>query len=242
MGLGMKKESKKNSASTNTTNKKALWRLVFISILVALCLFGTAGTVAWMNGWIFLISYIIVLIALTGLVFHSSPELVQERMTAASKAKPWDRFIMPILSTVLPLLAVILAGLDHRFRWTHDFGIATMFIALAVMIGGNALTIWAMRVNRFFSSHVRIQSDRGHYVISNGPYRWVRHPGYTGSIIYNLAAPVLLCSFPALAVGVVFTLLMVVRTSLEDTTLRTELAGYEAYIEKTHWRLLPYIW
>ena len=104
------------------------------------------------------------------------------------------------------------------------------------------LTIWAMRVNRFFSSYVRIQSDRRHYVISDGPYRWVRHPGYTGSIMYNVAAPVLLGSFPALAVGVVFALLMTIRTALEDSTLRTELAGYEEYAAKTHWRLLPFIW
>ena len=95
---------------------------------------------------------------------------------------------------------------------------------------------------RCFSSHVRIQSDLGHYVVSDGPYRRVRHPGYTGSIMFNVAAPVLLGSFPALAVGIVFTLLMVIRTALEDSTLQNELQGYDEYAKKTRWRLLPFIW
>ena len=222
--------------------KKALGRLGFISTLVGLCLFGTAGTVAWLNGWIFMASYVLVLITLTGLVFHPSPELVEERMSAAPKAKAWDRVIVPVLAMVLPLLAVVLAGLDHRFGWTQNWGVTATILAFVVMMGGNALTIWAMRVNRFFSSHVRIQSERGHHVISDGPYHWVRHPGYAGSILYNVAGPVLLGSFPAVVVGLVFALLMGVRTALEDATLRNELEGYEDYVKTTRWRLLPFIW
>jgi protein-S-isoprenylcysteine O-methyltransferase Ste14 len=228
--------------TNHSTAKKALGRLCFITVLVALCLFGTAGTISWINGWIFMIAYVLVLITLTGVVFHSSPELVRERMEASHKAKSWDRVFVPLLAMVLPLLAVILAGLDHRYGWTHDFGTLAIIISLTVMLMGNAITLWAMRENRFFSSHVRIQSDRGHYVITSGPYRWIRHPGYTGSIMFNVAAPVLLGSFPALAVGIFFTLLMATRTVLEDATLRNELPGYDDYTKKTRWRLFPFIW
>ncbi len=228
--------------ANQSTIIKALIRLCFITVIVALSLFGTAGTISWLNGWIFMIAYVLVLITLTGLVFRSSPELVQERMEASHKAKPWDRVFVPVLAIVLPLLSIILAGLDHRYGWTGDLGTFTVVVTLAVMIAGGALTLWAMRVNRFFSSHVRIQSDRGHYVVTNGPYRWVRHPGYTGSILFNVAAPLLLGSFPALAAGIVFTLLMAVRTFLEDKTLRNELPGYGEYAIKTRWRLLPFIW
>ncbi len=228
--------------SNNSTIKKAIARLCFISLMVALCLFGTAGTISWLNGWIFMIAYMLVLITLTGLIFRSSPELVKERMEASHKAKSWDRVIVPVLAIILPLLSVILAGLDHRFGWTDDFGILTVLITLTVMIAGSALTMWAMRVNRFFSSHVRIQSDRGHYVITDGPYRWVRHPGYTGSVMFNLAAPLLLGSFPALGAGILFTLLMAIRTILEDKTLQNELPGYYEYAKKNRWRLLPFIW
>ena len=238
----MNNETEINPKTKGSTTKKAIGRLCFITVLVGLCLFGTAGTIFWINGWVFMIAYVLVLITLTGLVFHSSSELVRERMEASHKAKSWDKVIVPVLAMVLPLLAIILAGFDHRYGWTLDFGTVTILTALAVMLIGNALTIWAMRVNRFFSSHVRIQSDRGHYVVTNGPYQWVRHPGYTGSIIFNLAAPVLLNSFAALAVGFIFALLMAIRTALEDITLRNELSGYDEYTKKTRWRLLPFIW
>lgn len=238
----MENETELELKENNSTTKKAIGRLCFITVIVAICLFGTAGTISWLNGWIFMIAYVLVLITLTGLVFRSSPELVKERMEASHKAKSWDRVIVPVLAIVLPLLSVISAGLDHRFGWTDDLGTMTVFITLAVMITGSAITLWAMRVNRFFSSHVRIQSDRGHYVVTDGPYRWVRHPGYTGSVMFNLAAPLLLGSFPALGAGIIFTLLMAIRTALEDKTLRNELSGYDEYALKTRWRLLPFIW
>lgn len=238
----MKNETELKLKDNHSTTKKAIGRLCFITVIVAICLFGTAGTISWLNGWIFMTAYVLVLVTLTGLIFRSSPELVQERMEASHKAKSWDRAIVPFLAIVLPLLSVILAGLDHRFGWTDDFGTLTVLITLAVMIAGSALTLWAMRVNSFFSSHVRIQSDRGHYVVTDGPYRWVRHPGYTGSIMFNVAAPILLGSFPALAAGIIFTLLMAIRTILEDKTLQNELPGYAEYTTKTRWRLLPFIW
>ena len=153
-----------------------------------------------------------------------------------------DRVIVPVVAIVLPLLSVVLAGLDHRYGWTDDFSMPAIVIALAVMITGGALTMWAMHVNRFFSSHVRIQSDRGHHAVTSGPYRWIRHPGYTGSIMFNVAAPVLLGSFPALGAGIIFALLMAIRTALEDKTLHNELPGYDEYAIKTRWRLLPFIW
>ena len=238
----MEKETDISKKTNNSTAKKALGRLCLITLIVALCLFGTAGTVSWLNGWIFMIAYVLVLITLTGLVFRSSPELVKERMEASHKAKSWDRAIVPVLAIILPLLSVILAGLDHRFGWTDDLGTPAIFTALAVMTAGSALTTWAMRVNRFFSSHVRIQADRGHYVVTGGPYQWIRHPGYTGSIMFNLASPVLLGSFPALGAGIVFVMVMAVRTALEDKTLKNELPGYDEYAVKTRWRLLPFIW
>jgi len=233
---------KENGLDKTQTKRKALIRMIFITIMIALCLFLSAGTIAWWNGWVFLGSYVLVLLTLTGLVFRSSPELVKERMNAAPKAKSWDKVIVPFLAMILPLLAVIVSGLDHRFGWTTSIKLTAMITALIAMLLGNGLTIWAMRVNPFFSSHVRIQSDRGHSVISNGPYRLVRHPGYTGSIIYNLGGPILLGSYPALWIGIAFTILMIIRTALEDTTLRKELAGYSEYAAKVRWRLIPFIW
>jgi len=238
----MNNENSENTVKVSTANRRIFGRLVFFTVLITICLFGSAGTIEWLNGWVFLLSYIFVLLTLTGVVFKSSPELVEERMSAAPKAKSWDKIIVPILALVLPIIEVILAGLDKRFGWTKSITVAAMVVAFFFMIGGNLFTIWAMRVNRFFSSHVRIQSDRGHYVITNGPYRWIRHPGYTGSIIYNVAVAILLGSFPALGVGIAFSLLMAIRTTLEDATLQRELNGYREYSEKVRWKLIPFIW
>ncbi len=222
--------------------KAAFGRMMVITLLVGLCLFGSAGTLAWVGAWIFMGCYVLVLVTLSGLIFRTSPELVAERMNAGANAKSWDRVIVPILAMALPLLEVILAGLDHRFGWTRGIGVGAMTLAVLVMTAGVALTLWAMRVNRFFSSHVRIQAERGHVVITEGPYGFVRHPGYTGSIIFNVAAAILLGSFPALGAGIAFALLMGVRTKLEDNTLQEELAGYAAYASKVRWKLVPFVW
>jgi protein-S-isoprenylcysteine O-methyltransferase Ste14 len=101
---------------------------------------------------------------------------------------------------------------------------------------------WALSSNAFFVATVRIQADRGQTVVSGGPYRYVRHPGYLGSILLHLGVPFLLGSLWALIPGFVAVLVMVVRTALEDRTLRAELSGYEEYAERVRYRLLPGVW
>lgn len=223
-----------------TTN--ALRRLGIVLVVTGACLFGSAGTFAWWNAWAFLAAYLVVVGALTLTLFRNSPELVEERRTAGKKAKGWDQVIVPIAGAVLPLIALILAGLDRRFAWTQSIPAWVSAVAIAVVLAGNAFTFWAMQVNRFFSSHVRIQEDRGHVVISSGPYALVRHPGYSGLLVYNLAVPLLLGSLPALWVGAASCAVFVLRTALEDRTLRRELNGYAEYAQKVRYRLIPWVW
>jgi len=221
---------------------KAMSRLISIVFIAAVSLFGAAGTLRWWNGWLFIISYIILVIILSGSLFFKSPELVRERMQAGKKSKTWDRFIVPLLALVLPISGLVLAGLDKRLGWSRGFSNEISLAALVLMVAASLLTFRAMKANPFFSSHVRIQTDRGQKVISRGPYRYVRHPGYTGAILYNLAVPVLLDSWVALGVGIAFLLLSVLRTILEDRTLHKELDGYEAYAAKVRNRLIPFVW
>ncbi len=223
-------------------HRKATQRLIASSLVAAGCLFGSAGTVRWWNGWVFMAVGLLLVTALTNSLFRQSPELLEERMTAAKKAKPWDRWLVPLLGGILPLACVVVAGLDRRYGWTNTITTLESLMALSVMLGGMALTFWAMQSNPFFSSHVRIQGERGHSVVSRGPYRYVRHPGYSGSILYNLAVPVLLASLVALWVGIAIVLVIVVRTALEDRTLRQELAGYREYTETVRYRLFPGLW
>ena len=231
-----------DSPQSHNIIKRALARLISIVFIAAVSLFGAAGTLRWWNGWLFIISYIILVIILSGSLFSKSPELVKERMQAGKKAKTWDRFIVPLLALVLPISALVLAGLDKRLGWSRGFSNEISLAALVLMIAASMLTFRAMKANPFFSSHVRIQMDRGQKVIRHGPYRYVRHPGYTGAILYNLAIPVLLDSWIAFGVGIAFLFVSVIRTILEDRTLHKELVGYEAYAAKVRYQLIPFIW
>lgn len=226
---------------TGSSTRKAASRLIGFTLTTGACLFVPAGTLRWWNAWAFMAIGLVLVAMLTGIVFRETPGLVEERMTAASKAKGWDKILVPMLVVLLPFSLNILAGLDRRFGWSV-VPLPACLAALCVMLLGIAITFWAMRSNPFFSSHVRIQSDRGHRVISHGPYARVRHPGYTGTILYNLAAPILLGSFVAFWVGVAMAIVFVLRTVLEDRTLREELEGYREYSRQVRYRLVPYVW
>jgi protein-S-isoprenylcysteine O-methyltransferase Ste14 len=170
--------------------------VVFLGVFVASA-FLPAGTFAWCNGWLFVAVISVAVASVSFGIFRASPELAQERRTAAKNAKPWDRAIVPFI-TGLPIVTVVLAGLGRRFGWTSIVPAWTAWPAVAIMAAGSALAHLAMRTNRFFSSYVRIQGDRDHVVVDGGPYAFVRHPGYAGSIAVTLATPILLDSLAGL--------------------------------------------
>ena len=149
---------------------------------------------------------------------------------------------MPLVALVGPFAGLLVAGLDKRFGWSPEIPLGIQIAALALVILGYLLSIWAMVVNRFFSAVVRIQTERGHTVITTGPYSYVRHPGYDGGIVCNLAGAIALSSLWALIPGALVVLLTVVRTALEDRTLQEELVGYKEYAKRVRYRLLPGIW
>lgn len=221
---------------------KVVGRLAAAVVLAGACLFGSAGTFRWWNGWVFLVAYAALAAVMGGALFRRSPDLLEERMTARARAKDWDKVLMPVVAVILPLVSLVLCGLDRRLAWTRSISDLVSVLAFALMVGSTSWTYWAMRSNPFFSSHVRIQTDRGHVVVSDGPYRFVRHPGYAGALVYNLAAPVMLGSLVALGVGVVIVALLVLRTALEDRTLQAELAGYPEYARRVPYRLVPFVW
>jgi len=134
------------------------------------------------------------------------------------------------------------AGLDVRFGWARDPSVAWHLAGAIVLAVGLEVTSWAMLANAYFSTAVRIQSDRGQTVCTTGPYRFVRHPGYVGVILQCISAPILLGSLWALIPGITATVLIVIRTSLEDRTLQAELTGYQDYVRKVRYRLVPGIW
>jgi len=134
------------------------------------------------------------------------------------------------------------AGLDALFHWSAGFSLPVEIAGLALIVFGYVLASYAFVENAYFSGTVRIQEERGHKVVSSGPYGWVRHPGYLGNLIASLGMPLLLDSTWAFIPVVIFGAVFFLRTSLEDRFLQGNLPGYREYAQKVHYRLVPGIW
>ncbi len=210
-------------------------------ILVGVVLFPAAGTMDWPMGWALVGIYLVWVCANALVLIPRSPELIAERLGPKKGAKTWDTAIITMVG-LATIGRLVIAGLDERYGLTVGITLPLQMIALVVAVLGYALGVWAMASNAFFSQIVRIQEERGHTVVTDGPYRFVRHPGYVGVILFELAVPVMLGSLWALAVGGLIALLIVIRTALEDRTLLVELDGYPEYAKKVRYRLVPAVW
>ncbi|NTW44338.1 MAG: isoprenylcysteine carboxylmethyltransferase family protein [Anaerolineaceae bacterium] len=207
---------------------------------VGVALFWSAGRLNWWPAWAAIAIWVVFFIAMD-LFLRFKTELIAERLSPPKGAKTWDRTILSFLR-LLQLARYILAGLDLRFGWTEGFPITVQILAIFLCLLGYALLIWAMISNNFFSQVMRIQSDRGHTVATSGPYRFVRHPAYVGMILFEIAMSILLDSWWSLLAGGVCVLLIVLRTALEDRTLKKELTAYDLYSRQVRFRLIPGVW
>jgi protein-S-isoprenylcysteine O-methyltransferase Ste14 len=227
-----------------TLSPGLLIRLVIMAAVGPAIIMLAAGDVRWTMGWIFsAFSFAFTLFSRL-FIFRRRPDLFRERAESLKKSnvEPWDRILMPILGLVLPLATAVVAGLDHRLQWTRDFPFGLQAAAYGPIIFGAWLALRAAAENAFFSAVVRIQADRGQTVVTTGPYRLVRHPGYAGGILNNAFFPVALGSAWACIPAALLLILTVIRTGLEDRTLMNKLPGYRAYAEKTAKRLVPGVW
>ena len=217
--------------------------LVFF-LLIPLVPLLAAGDWGWRQGWLYAVITIGMSILSRVLIYKKSPGLTKERASyaRAEGVKPWDKKIVPFITLYLPLATLIVAGLNERFGWLPAIPTWVEWAALVVILLGYAFGMWAMLSNPFFSAVVRIQTERGHVTVEAGPYRYIRHPGYSSGIFTWLAIPLLLGSFWALIPAVVACALTVLRTKLEDQTLIEELTGYREYTQRTRYRLLPGVW
>ena len=206
-------------------------------VAAAAALFAAAGTVVIASFWVYLAILAVVMIVSFAVL---DPDLLRERMRPGGKKSPLS---LRIFSLVL-FVHWIVAGLDRgRFHWSDDVPGWLQGVCLFTVAAGYALALWAMRVNRFFSSVIRIQTDRGQHVVTTGPYALVRHPGYTAGILIMAASGPALGSWLAAALVVTFSLpFLVYRAITEDQFLRVELAGYSDYASQVRWRLVPGIW
>jgi protein-S-isoprenylcysteine O-methyltransferase Ste14 len=213
------------------------------SILIsAIILFAAAGRLAWTWAWIYVgLSAGDALVA-AAVLLPRHRDLIVERETALAHARAWDKRLAGAATILASRVGLLVAGLDARLNWTSASLPAARLAGLGGYAAGSALYLWAMASNPFFSTVVRIQKERGHRVVDTGPYRAVRHPGYLGWILAVLAVPLILGSAWALVPAALGCALWIVRTALEDLTLRRELEGYQAYTERVRFRLLPGVW
>jgi protein-S-isoprenylcysteine O-methyltransferase Ste14 len=231
------------SAQTKLLTGRTVMRLIVVLVVFPLIPMILSGDWTWWEAWAYAILNILSFVASRILAAQRHPDLLAERARSIDLqgAKSWDKILAPMLAFG-NLLILIVAGLDRLSGWTVPFSLGTKIVALIVMLLGYLLGSWALIENRFFSGVVRIQTDRGHRVVSTGPYRLIRHPGYAGALWAYLAIPLLLDSAWAFIPTLLLVGVLILRTTLEDKTLQTELPGYKEFAQKTRYRLLPGIW
>ena len=233
-----------------TNNKRlraaGIKSFLLASVMLALHIiifFISAGHIVGSRPWTFFGASFMHYAMNTIVQYKLNPELLVQRLKRKREgSKLWDEILMRVSNLMVLIAVPVIAGLDiGRFQWS---GLDVQFavLGLAFFITSTVLINWAMAVNPHFEPTVRIQKDRGHKVISSGPYKIVRHPGYLAGILYTLSIPLIIGSvFTFIPVGI-YAIFFIIRTSLEDSTLHKELDGYSEYARQVKHKLFPGIW
>jgi protein-S-isoprenylcysteine O-methyltransferase Ste14 len=216
--------------------------VVGLAIMLVL-LFVPAGTLAWPAGWIFLVEFSLASALITRWLLRHNPALLEERMKPLiqREQKPWDRRLMAVFLFLWCAWFVVMSLDAARFAWSDVPPWLQALGAVAVAISMYIMFL-IMRANSFAVPVVKIQAERGHRVISEGPYAIVRHPMYSGTLLLIAGIPLLLGSWWGLAVAPVIILLFSIRAVMEERTLMAELPGYADYAARVRYRLVPYVW
>jgi len=227
-----------------TVSPRQWIRLVVAYLLIPVILLICGGDLGWWQAWFY--SLLIVAAGIGGRIWAEQrhPGLMAERQNIENvkNAKSWDKVLAPLMAVSVGFPMVIVAGLDHRYNWSPEFPLWLIVIGFILISFGYAFATRALAENKFFSSVVRIQTERGHVVCDSGPYRFVRHPGYAGNIPPLLGIVLALGSVWTLIPAVVALIIAVIRTALEDQTLQEELSGYRDYARRVRYRLIPGIY
>jgi protein-S-isoprenylcysteine O-methyltransferase Ste14 len=207
--------------------------------LVGTLLLVSAGKVSWTAAWFYLGAILLIILINA---FRMDPELMAERAGLQEGTAKWDLYLSTFVALAGPLITALTAGFDQRYGWTGAVATWQQVVALVLFLAAGLLGASAMEANRYFSATVRLQSDRGHKVAKEGPYKVIRHPGYTAGIISIMATPVLLESWFALIPASLVAAGYIVRTALEDSFLQKNLPGYRDYASTVQYRLIPGVW
>lgn len=222
---------------------KGLRTVLLVTASMSAILFLSVGTLNWPKAWVFIGLFVIYFIVWVSWGLRNDPDLLMERaqaMEKENKGKAWDKTLVKV-NLLVSFTVYIVAGLDTRFQWS-SMSISLQWIGFALLILGYVLPQLALTNNPFASGVVRIQKDRGHKVSTGGPYKFVRHPMYLGSLFADFGTPLFFGSYWALIPGAIMAALFIYRTAREDQTLQEELPGYKDYAQKVRYRLVPGVW
>jgi protein-S-isoprenylcysteine O-methyltransferase Ste14 len=217
--------------------RETMGNLMLIAIL-----FGIVGRWDWWMGWVLSAMYIIWSASIAILILPVNPAMLAERARPHAGTEKWDMVLLGVMGFLM-VAEYVVASLDVRRGWSPQLPLTLQMLGLAIAIlGHNFLLVWAMVSNAFFVATVRLQTDRQQTVTSNGPYRYLRHPGYLGALLNHLGTPFMLGALWALIPAILTALVLIVRTNLEDKFLLKNLGGYAEYANRVHYRLLPGVW
>lgn len=227
----------------SSVTKRFLLRTLLYLVFLGVILFGAAGTFAWPEAWIYL--------ALSGAVSFGGglwlarhdPGLLAERLGSLIQRdqKGWDKLFMSVMLALWVGWLVLIALDAKRYHWS-DVPLALQIAGFALICVGSYLVGLTFRENSYAAPVVKIQKERGHRVVTTGPYAYVRHPMYAGALFFVVGAPLLLGSWWGLAGAAGLVLLIGMRAVLEERTLKAELDGYADYAARVRYRLVPHLW
>jgi protein-S-isoprenylcysteine O-methyltransferase Ste14 len=235
-------ENQTRSKSVERIIIRAAVQFVFSIIFTGGLLFISAGSIRWPRAWFHLGLWIVTICVNLIVLLKMNPSILDARTKRRKFESRFDMFLMLFIMTPALVAVPIVAGLDAIRYQLLPIPFWTVLPAVLFHITGNAVILWSMVVNPYSEKTVRIQTERGHHVITTGPYAIVRHPIYTGFILFFLNVPLILGSGWAFVPVTVACVVLIIRTIFEDRFLQNNLPGYNDYAQKTRYKLLPGIW
>jgi protein-S-isoprenylcysteine O-methyltransferase Ste14 len=228
------------SHATANVTLKAMAGLANLAIFTGLALFASAGTLRFVEGWVFMALFFGAALTITVYLARKDPALLERRTQAGLVAeKEWSQKIIQGVASVAFLSTLVVPALDHRFRWSHT-RLPAVLVGDVLVVIGFLVVFLVFRENTYTSSVIEVATEQR--VVNTGPYAAVRHPMYAGALVLLAGIPLALGSLVGLLTFPPFVVIIVWRLLEEERFLRGRLPGYAAYQEKTRYRLIPSVW
>lgn len=216
---------------------EALAKFLLGAVLVSLFVFLPAGTLDYINGWLFMATMFSPILIIGIILLRKAPKLLEKRLNGNEKERSQQQIVK--LSGLVFILSFSLSSLDFRLKLTY-LPLIVSISASVVLLLSYALYWEVLRENEFLSRTIEVQENQ--LVIDSGLYRIVRHPMYSSTTLMFLSIPLVLGSLIGFAIMLIYPFLIAARIKQEEYFLSENLPGYKEYLQKVRFRMIPYIW